>query len=86
MTDYKQYYKTCDDGIVMYLNHDIVISFRVSAALREVMDFADECFEKVDWSMYDIYRSGIEAASKQEELDGIITADQRLQIWDRYGL
>ena len=57
-----------------------MLDFRMSKFLRNLIEEADELYEKDDWFWYDMKRSEIEAPSKQEVLSGIITDEQRDQL------
>lgn len=71
-------------AITLYRNDKVMLDFRMSKFLRNLIEEADELYEKDDWFWYDMKRSEIEAPSKQEVLSGIITDEQRENIWERY--
>lgn len=73
-------------AITLYRNDKVMLDFRMSKFLRNLIEEADELYEKDDRFWYDMKRSEIEAPSKQEVLSGIITDEQRENIWERYGI
>ena len=73
-------------AITLYRNDKVMLNFRMSKFLRNLIEEADELYEKDDWFWYDMKRNEIEASSKQEVLSGIITDEQREKIWERYGI
>ncbi|WP_251391111.1 hypothetical protein [Mediterraneibacter agrestimuris] len=70
----------------LYRNDDIKLDFSMSKLLRNLINEADELYEKDDWFWYDMKVREIESSSKQDLLSGFINEAEFRQIWERYGI
>lgn len=70
----------------LYRNDNIKLDFSMSKLLRNLINEADELYEKDDWFWYDMKVREIESSSKQDLLSGFINEAEFRQIWERYGI
>lgn len=72
--------------IKIYRDDSVILDFPMPETLRNLVQEADEFFEKDDWFWYDTRVREIESTTKQEVLCGLLTEEQFHKVWRRYYL
>lgn len=71
----------------MYIDENIIISDdEVPPMLREDFKALKAFYDKGDWHGFDNYFEGVEASTKEFQIDGVISKELQTRIFHKYGL